>query len=289
MYTHTIKKLPKNTIEINLSIPWNDIQDEYKKAFAVIQKDTSIEGFRKGKAPKDIAEKHINKEDVYQKLLQTYVPTLYSEIVKKEGLKPIISPRLELKSAAENKNWELIIRVAEIPTITLGKYVEAVKAAKKEVAKSSIWVPGKDKEVSKEDLEKQNQAEFQAVLAATLAATTVEVSDLIVEDELNQRLSRMVDDVQKIGLTMEKYLESKKISKDDFKNQIKQEIIETYKMEFVLQKIADEQKIQVEKEELEKIVSSVKDPKERDAIVKNMYYYASLLRKQKTLDYLSSL
>lgn len=278
MYTHSIKKLPKNTLEISISIPWKDIQIEYTKAFAVIQKDTSIEGFRKGKAPKEVAEKHIKREDVYNNLLQTYVPSIYSEIVKKENLKPIISPKLDLKSAAENKDWDLVIHVAQVPTVTLGKYKEAVKAAKKEVA-----------QVTQEDKDKQKQAEFQASLAATLTAAKVEVSDLIVEDELNGRLARIVDDVQKIGLTMEKYLESKKMTKEDFNNQIREEITETYKMEFVLQKIADEEKIQVEKEELEKMLAAVTDPKEKEAAMKNMYYYASLLRKQKTLDYLSSL
>ena len=289
MYTHSIKKLPKNTLEISISIPWKDIQIEYTKAFAVIQKDTSIEGFRKGKAPKEVAEKHIKREDVYNNLLQTYVPSIYSEIVKKENLKPIISPKLDLKSAAENKDWDLVIHVAQVPTVTLGKYKEAVKAAKKEVAKAGIWVPGKDTEVTQEDKDKQKQAEFQASLAATLTAAKVEVSDLIVEDELNGRLARIVDDVQKIGLTMEKYLESKKMTKEDFNNQIREEITETYKMEFVLQKIADEEKIQVEKEELEKMLAAVTKPKEKEAAMKNTYYYAPLLRKQKTLDYLSSL
>ena len=264
MYTHTIKKLPKNTLAITISIPWKDIQEEYKKAFAKIQKDISIEGFRKGKAPKAVAQKHIKREDVYNALLQDYVPSIYNEIVKKENLKPIISPKLELKSIKENKDWSLIIRIAQVPTVTLGKYKEAVKAAKKKVAKAEIWVPGKDKKPSKEDKEKQKQAQFQAALSAVLSVATVEVSDLIVEDELNARLARIVDDVQKIGLTMEKYLESKKISKDDFNKKIKEEIIETYKMEFVLQKIADEEKIQLKKDELEKMFSGIRSKRKRN-------------------------
>jgi len=60
-------------------------------------------------------------------------------------------------------------------------------------------------------------------------------------------------------------------------------------MEFVLQKIADDAKIQVEKEDIEKLLASLKDPKDREAAQQNMYYYASLMRKQKTLDYINSL
>lgn len=289
MYTHSIKKLPKNTIELSIVVPQSDIASEYKKAFERVRKETTIEGFRKGKAPAEIAKKHIKREDVYNQMLQSYIPTIYSEIVTKEKLKPIISPKLNLKKAQENADWELVISVAEAPKVSLGNYKEKVKTAIKKVEKSDIWVPGKDKEPTNEDKEKQKQAKFQAALGALLAEAKAEISDLIIEDELNQRLARIVDDVQKIGLTMEKYLESKKISQADFRKQIQDEITETYKMEFVLQKVADEEGIQVEKKELEDMLSTVKDAKEKEALQKNMYYYASLLRKQKTIDYISSL
>ncbi len=289
MYTFARKNLPKNTVELSVKVPWEDIKKEYDSSFEIIRKDLKVEGFRKGKAPKNIAESKIQKDVVYEHLLRSYIPRVYSEILKKEDVRPIISPKVELTKAKENEEWEIKMTTATTPDIKLNNYKEKVKKAKENVKKSDIWVPGKDKEPTEEDKEKQRQAEFQAALEALLSEATVEISDLVIEEEANQRLSKLVDDVQRVGLTMESYLKSKNLTKEQIMEQIKKEIEDTYKMEFLLQKIADEEKINVEQAELDTIFAGIKDEKEKQAVQGNMYYYASLMRKQKTLDYINSL
>jgi len=289
MYSYKKKQLPKKTVELSISIPWADIEKEYDSSFEVLRKDVKAEGFRKGKAPKKVAEKKIQKDAIYDHLLKTFVSKVYSEILKKEDIKPIIAPKVELKKAKENEDWELVMTTAEAPVITLGKYKEAVKKAAAEVKKSDIWVPGKEKKPSKEEKEKQDSALFQAKLTAILESSKAEISDLIIEEEVNKKLSKLVDDVQKVGLTMESYLSSKKTTQEKLKAQMQKEIEDAYKMEFVLQKIADEANIQVGKEDMDKLIANLKDPKDKKATQQNMYYYASLMRKQKTLDYINSL
>lgn len=289
MYTYSRKNLPKNTIELTVKVPWEDIKKEFDASFEVIRKDLKVEGFRKGKAPKNIAESKIQKDIVYEHLLRAYIPRVYSEIVKKDDIRPIISPKVELAKAKENEEWEIKMTTAATPDVKLGNYKEKVKKAKEQVKKSDIWVPGKDKEPTPEDAEKQKQAEFQAAFEALMSEAKVEISDLIIEEEASQRLAKLVDDVQRVGLTMESYLQSKNITKEQISEQIKKEIEDTYKMEFLLQKIADEEKISVEQAELEKVFAGIKDEKEKQTVQGNLYYYASLMRKQKTLDYINSL
>ena len=289
MYSYKKAQLPKKTIELSITIPWADIAKEYDSSFEVLRKDLKAEGFRKGKVPKNIAEKKIQKDAVYDHLLRAFVSRVYSEILKKEDIKPIISPKVELKKAKENEDWELIMTTAETPEIVLGEYKEAIKKATDEVKKDDIWVPGKDKEPSKEEKEKQESALFQAKLSAVLDTAKVEISDIIIEEEVNKKLSKLVDDVQKVGLTMESYLSSRNTTQEKLKNQMQKEINDAYKMEFVLQKIADDAEIQVSKEDIDKLIDNLKDPKDKEAAQQNMYYYASLMRKQKTLDYINSL
>ncbi|PIZ64143.1 hypothetical protein COY16_00070 [Candidatus Roizmanbacteria bacterium CG_4_10_14_0_2_um_filter_39_13] len=289
MYSYKKAQLPKKTIELSITIPWADIAKEYDSSFEVLRKDLKAEGFRKGKVPKNIAEKKIQKDTVYDHLLRAFVSRVYSEILKKEDIKPIISPKVELKKAKENEDWELIMTTAETPEIVLGEYKEAIKKATDEVKKDDIWVPGKDKEPSKEEKEKQESALFQAKLSAVLDTAKVEISDIIIEEEVNKKLSKLVDDVQKVGLTMESYLSSRNTTQEKLKNQMQKEINDAYKMEFVLQKIADDAEIQVSKEDIDKLIDNLKDPKDKEAAQQNMYYYASLMRKQKTLDYINSL
>lgn len=290
MYTYKIKSLPKKTIEITLESPWADIEAEYEIAFESLRSNLQIEGFRKGKAPITVASKHIPKNDIYQKLLQTYISRVYSEIIKKENIKPLVPPKVDVLNAKEKETWKLVIATAEEPEVELGKYKDRIIEAKKNLKTAEIWVPGKDKaEPTDADKEKLNQQKFTAVLEALMKESKVEMSDLIVEEDVSRRLTKLVDDIQKVGLTMESYLKSKSLTKEQLHDQIAKEISETYRVEFILQHIADKENIKVEKSDIEKMIAGVKDEKEKEIVRKNAYYYASVLRKQKTLDYLNSL
>ncbi len=289
MYTYKRKNLPKSTVEFILEVPAKDIEEEYKKSFEELRKDLAVGGFRKGKVPKDVAQKHLAKDAVYQQLLRTYIPRVYSEIVQKEQIRPIVQPHLELLKAKDGNDWELKISTAETPQIDLGAYKEKIKEAKAEVKKSDIWVPGKDKEPTEADKERTRQAEFQASLEALLKEVKIEISDLILQDEVEKRLTKLVDDVQKVGLTMESYLKSKNVSQEDLNEQLKKEVADSYKIEFILQEIADKEEIKVEQSELEKVFDTIKNEKEKQQAQANAYYYAAFLRKQKTLDYINSL
>lgn len=288
MYSYKINKLPKKTLEILLTVPKVDITIESEKAFASLQSELTVEGFRKGKVPKVIAEKHITKETLYQELLKKLLSRVYEEIVKKEGLQPIVSPKVDLTKVKEGEDWEIKMTLAERPLIDLGQYKEVIKKIKAEQKKGDIWVPGKDKQEKKDDNDAKQKL-LNEILSALLKEAKFELSDLVVEDELNNRLTQLVDDVRKIGLTMDAYLKSKHLTIDDLKKRYKQEIEDTYKLEFILMEVSDKENIKVEKEDLDKFLAGITNPEEKKTAAQNSYYYASVLRKQKTLDFLLGL
>lgn len=291
MYTHEIKKLPKRTTEILLKIPLSDINKEREIAFANLQKELAIEGFRKGKVPKAIAEKHLSKEVVYQELLKSLLSRIYEEVVKKENLQPVISPKIDLTKAKEGEDWEIKITITERPVIELGAYKEAIKKLKADKKKEDIWVPGKgdEKKTSSAESPEAKQKHLNNVLTALLKEVKCEISDLIMNEELDRRLSQLVDDVRKIGLTVEAYLKSKNLTIDELKARYQREIEDTYRLEFVLMEIADKENIKVEKDEIDKLFTNITNEAEKKAAQENSYYYASILRKQKTLDFLVAL
>lgn len=287
MYSYKLKKLPKNTYEATVTIPPEDIKKQFDISFEKLQKELTVEGFRKGKVPKEIAQKHLAPQDIYSEVIRDLLPEIYSDIVKKEDLKPIVHPKVDLKKAQDGEDWEVQMLIAEKPTIDLGNYKEVVKKTKAESKKADIWVPGKDKEEKKPEANSQNA--LNEVLSALIKHVKIEISDLIVEHELEQRLTRLVDDIQKIGMSADAYLKSKNMTMDDLRNQFRTEIEETYKLEFMLMEIADLEKLQVEKEDLDKLFAHIKTDAERKDAEANAYFYASIIRKQKTIDYLLGL
>lgn len=289
MATHTIKKQPKSTVEILVTLPWTDVQSAYKTSFATLHAQFEMVGFRKGKVPMELAEKNIDKDKVYSHLIREIMPKVYEEIIKKENLHPILSPKIDLVKAKENEDWELKIMVAEKPEVKLKDYKKKVIEAKKGLKTDDIWVPGKDekKDVKSEDQKKEKA--LNVSLEAVLAESECELPPLLVEEELDRRLAQMVDDVQKIGLTMDKYLQTRNLTLESVKERLTREITDMYKLEFILQAIADEEKLEVKQTDLDALFSNIKEEKDRVAAQSNAYFYASVLRKQKALDFIIGL
>jgi len=289
MFTKKVNKLPKNTIEITVNIPKTDIKNEFDGAFDRLHKNLTVPGFRQGKAPKVIAEKHIAKDAIYQELIKEMLPRIYEDLIKSESLTPIISPKIDLTKAKENDDWEIKFIVAEKPEVKLGAYKEGIKKIKSEKKKDEIWVPGKEKKDEVSQKSDNKQALLNDILNVVIKECKVEIPDLIIEQELNNRLSRLVDDIQKVGLTTDSYLKSKNLTMDSLKDSLKKEINDTYAVEFILNEIADNEKITVEEKDLDKLFTSIQEPKQRESARANAYFYAGIMKKQKTLDFLLDL
>jgi trigger factor len=282
--------LGKNTFQFDITISKNQIEKNYQEIFNLFVKELEIPGFRKGKAPKDIAAKKIEKEKIYQEVAKKIIPEIYQELVKQENLKPLINPKIELLKTKEGEDWQIRISIAQKPKIILPNYKEMIKNIKSEGEKEDIWVPGKSKEKKNYEKTDENKRKLLNQILNMLAKNTkIEISDLIIEAELEKRLTQLLDDIRKIGLTVEAYLKSKNETIESIKNRFRKEIEEIYKLEIALEEIAEKENIVVNQSDIDVILANIKDEKEREEAKKNSYFYASILRRQKTLDFLLSL
>lgn len=267
-----------NTITLTITIPWKDIEVTYNKIHDALLTQIELPGFRKGKAPKELAEKSIDKTKVYEKVLKEMVPHVYAETVKHENLRPIISPRIEVLEADVNKDWKIKAETCEAPEITLGKYQEAVSKLKQSKGKK-IWTPG---EKPTED-KKKDEITVGELLETLYTEIKVDLSPLILEQEVNRMLSRLVDELSKLGLTVEQYLTSHEKTSDQLRKEYNDEARKTLSLEFALEKIADAEKVTIENNEIDTVIKTAKTPEERTSLEKQRYYIGNLLRRQKTL------
>lgn len=288
-----IKKtvLPRNSFQFDIHLPQEEIAKTAEVVFTELAQELEVKGFRKGKAPLEIARKEIKKEIIYEKTLQKLVSQLYDDLLKKESLRPITAPKIELLKAKENEDWEIRITVAEKPQIELKNYKDAVKKVIAENKKTNIWTPGQapDPKAEEKNKEENKRKLLQTIFESLLKTVNVGLPDLLVEAELNKRLSQLVDDVRKIGLTIEAYLKSKNETLESLKRQFTKEIEEMYGLELILEEIAEKENIVVENKDLETLFTNIKEEKAREDARRNAYFYATLLRRQKTLDYLMGL
>ena len=289
---YTKRNLEKTTLEYTIAVPKNEVESRYEAALKIVAQESEIQGFRKGTAPLEVARKQISKEKVYDKLIQQLLADTYKEILENDKIKPVLSPQVELKKAKEGEDWELTLKLALQPEIVLPDYKRIMSDVQASLKKDEIWVPGKDAtETPNQKTQNATRKEkaLQKVLDELVKNTSIELSSLIVEYEINKRLAQLLDDVRKVGLTIDAYLQSKNTSQEELRKQLAEDIYATYKLEYVLSQIADKEKITVLPEEIEKLFENIKSEKEKHEARKNSYVFSTMLRKQKVIDFLGSL
>ncbi len=282
---HVHSKTPKKeglvrrddgTLEITVVIPWNEAAKIQEEIEAELVKHVKIAGFRPGQAPKNVAKARLNPETVREEMLKKVVGTSYNKAIAKHNLNPIISPQVHIDIFTEGTDIVFTAETCEEPKVELGKYKEEIA---KITAKSKIIVPGKE----------EQKPNLDEILDAGLKIAKIEIPGILVESETSRLLSQMLDELKKLGLTLDQYLSSKGLDAEKLRNEYKLKAENDLKLEFFLRKVADEEKITVEKEDIEKALKSIENPKEREEIMKNPYLVASIIRQQKTVTFLTNI
>jgi FKBP-type peptidyl-prolyl cis-trans isomerase (trigger factor) len=271
-----VNKEADGTITLEITIPKEQIAKVREEVVSQTVTSANIPGFRKGKAPKKIVEDSISTEKLNEEILKKLLPDSYIATVQKQNLKPIINPKIHVNSVTPGEDWTYTAITCEIPEITLGKYKETIS---KVTAKSKIILPGQEK----------TEPNFDDIMKALIDSVTVQVPNILVEQEVDRLLSQMLQEIKTLGLTLDQYLASTKKTPDELRKDYGTKAENDIKIEFTLQKIADEEKISVEEKEIEEAISKATSPEERTHLESNRYLLTSIIRQQKTLDFLKTL
>jgi FKBP-type peptidyl-prolyl cis-trans isomerase (trigger factor) len=264
------------TIQLNITIPWATVKKAKEVAMEAYLASAQLPGFRKGKAPKKLVEENINQDHLREEVLRKLLPESYVETLKEHDLKPILNPKIHVQKLEDEKDWTFEAFTAEAPEITLGDYKNNVK---KVTAKSKIIVPGKE----------ESPANFEEIAKAILETAKVKIPAIIIEQEVDRLLSQTLDEVKRLGLSLDQYLASTGRNTEALREEYAKKAENDIKLEFLLQKIAEEEKVTVEDKEIDEAIAQTKTDAERKNLQNNRYLLASIIRQQKTLDLLRNL
>lgn len=273
-----LEKQKDGTIKITITLPHDKIAQAHNTVIDDLAKQTNVAGFRKGKAPKEMAAAKLNPESVREEVLKRLLPQAYIEAVQEHKLNPIMNPKMHVEKIEEGQDWIFYALTCEMPDITLGDYKSAVK---KITAKSKIIIPGKEEENKKPNLDE--------IMKAVLTDAKVQIPGILIEQEADRLLSQLLNDIKRLGLNLDQYLASTNRKPEDLRAEYAKRAEEDIKLEFVLQKIAELEKVTVEEREIEEAIEKAKDPAEKQNLTANKYLLAGILRQQKTLDLLMNL
>lgn len=249
------------TLQLTITIPQAQVAEAKKEALKHIIEGLEVPGFRKGKVPEDIAQRHIEKQKLYEHALQHLLPEAYRQAVQEHSLKPVISPHFELLSTDDDsphgeagKDWSIRATTCELPEINLGDYKKTIADSKSQ----DIWVPGKDKQslsIDKTKTEPTREEKEQSVIKALFDSVEIKIPSLLIEEEVSTKLSQLLDQLQKLGVTIEQYLTSTGKSVEVLREEYAKQAKDSLKLVLSLNKIADVEKITVEDKEINQAMS----------------------------------
>lgn len=148
------EQLPKSQVKLTVSISVEELVPYLDRAAAKISKDLKIQGFRPGKAPRDMVEKKVGVMEVYKEALDEVVQKTLPQAVEKEALRIVGSPEISIEKIAPENPLVYTATVALLPQVTLGD------AAKVRAEKKPVEIG--DEEIAKalEDLQKMRGKEI---------------------------------------------------------------------------------------------------------------------------------
>ena len=161
-----VNKLEHGHVEVLVTVDEKTWKDAQEKAFNKLAENVTIDGFRKGKAPKNLVRSRIDQMKVIDEAINALLPKMYQEIIEKDGVRPYARPQVDVTKVSDTE-LEVKFMVAVAPEVKLGKYKEL------EIGKKEAKVTKKDLEEALESSLKDNASLVVKEDAAALGDTVV--------------------------------------------------------------------------------------------------------------------
>ena len=132
------KENKNNVHEIEIKIENETWEKALDASFEKKVKEIKVDGFRKGKCPRNIFEKKFGKESLYLEAADYVLPEAYESAVKKDNLIPIIEPKVDIKKIDEN-GITFLFTITTKPEVKISKYKDlGVKKAETKITKKEV-------------------------------------------------------------------------------------------------------------------------------------------------------
>lgn len=263
-----------NTAQVLLTVSAKKISSAEAEALNKLKKNLSVKGFRKGNVPVAIAKKEIGEEKLKQEAVNICLENGVLQLIKEKKYNLLGLPQLDKADVAKKTTWEFTLSLPLNPEIKLGEYKTTVH---------NILEKTKDQGSSTLGRDKTKEQKLSAILDALIKKTNFVVPVMLIEREVDNSLSRLVQQTETLNLDLNTYLKSIGKTAEQVKTEYFDKAKENIKVDLILSKLAQEMKISVSPEEIASFAKASNVPPERQQSL------ASIIVRRKTLDQLLNL
>ncbi|MBI2022146.1 hypothetical protein HYS93_04710 [Candidatus Daviesbacteria bacterium] len=121
MITKNIIKHPKAQVEVQISVPWVDLEAKWNETLSKMAQDVEVAGFRKGQAPLNLVEQNLGKK-LEDEVFRVAMPQALIDALQGTNIVPIDYPRYQITSFQKGNQLQFSAMVTERPVIAVGNY-----------------------------------------------------------------------------------------------------------------------------------------------------------------------
>ncbi len=118
----TLENEKENVVKLDITVPAKEAADAYNNAVKRISQYVNIDGFRKGKAPRELVERHVGVDRIKQEALEGIMPRVLSQAIDENKLDVITQPYITSYNYNIGEDLKVVAKVETRPEVTLGDY-----------------------------------------------------------------------------------------------------------------------------------------------------------------------
>ena len=92
----TKEKTENSQAFLTIEMEPDEVEESLDKSYHRLVQKTKIPGFRQGKAPRAILERHVGKDSLFEDTLDHLIPQAYEDAIKEQELETIAQPQIEV-------------------------------------------------------------------------------------------------------------------------------------------------------------------------------------------------
>lgn len=289
--TKTPSPIAANTTLV-VTLPWSAVEPAYDTQLKKGAKKLKVKGFRQGKVPASYAKKMLDQETLINETINQLLPEAYHQAIHQGDHRPITHPDFKPLKVEWGSDWEIEAAFAEAPTVTIKNWQKTArdglkKAGKewekqqRELEKNSQEKASKtkgqtnqkaDQEADPKASASKQQAQKEEFLLQHLFATLAKeygpaIPELLIREQTRSQLENLSRQLEQMGANMDQYLERRGQKFEDLAQEMAVQSLTRLQMEFVLQAIEADLKIEIAgkdiEAEFEKILTAQKIAKDK--------------------------
>ncbi len=117
----SVERIPESQVVLEIEIEPDQMERSLDRAYRRLVQRTEIPGFRKGKAPRGMLERHLGRERLVHEALDILIPEAYNKALEEQQIEVVDQPKLDI---VQEEPLVFKATVSIRPAVKLGDYAK---------------------------------------------------------------------------------------------------------------------------------------------------------------------